>query len=140
MEKTYCFSFGSAAHFKTRKKFSNIYFHENDFGKKAMEKEFAMDWGKGGGTINRLAARASFQRPYKDQILTSLFFYTRCKTNTNSTEFYFFNMEQHQEEVHRRFLTAKKIPGIQRFHCFLPLPDGQIFVKFQRVTLHKNVH
>ena len=53
LENIYYFSDGSAAQFKTQKIFTNIYFHEKDFGIKAgwhsyatpqpMEKEFAMD-------------------------------------------------------------------------------------------------
>ena len=41
------------------------------------------------------------------------------------------NMEQHQEEQRfkKNVLAAKRIPGTQRFYCFLPLSNKQILVK-----------
>ena len=101
--------------------------------------------GLGESTVNWLATKASFQRPYKDQILILLDFYAWCKANMDFTDFYFFNKEQHQE-VQRCFLTTKKIPETQRFHCFLPISNGQILVKLlsqsqtsQKLSLIKKI-
>ena len=59
------------------KKFINLCNHEADFGIQAEWHFSATSHGKGasdrvGGTVKRLAARASLQRPYKQQIMTPL--------------------------------------------------------------------
>ena len=61
---------------KNYQKFStNLIFHENDFNLKAKWRIFPMSHGKNayggvGGTLKKFAARASFQRPFSQQILT----------------------------------------------------------------------
>jgi len=69
------FSDGCAAQYKNRKIFINFCHHEADFGMPAEWHFFATSHGKGpcdgvGGTVKRLAARASLQRPYNNQIFT----------------------------------------------------------------------
>lgn len=71
----YYFSDGAAAHYKNRKNFVNLCYHKQDFGISDEWHFFATAHGKGpcdgiAGTIKRLAARASLQRPYSDQIMT----------------------------------------------------------------------
>ena len=61
--------------YKNRKNFANLCCHEQDFEMSAEWHFFATSHGKGpcdgvGGTVKRLAARASLQRLYEDQILT----------------------------------------------------------------------
>ena len=76
IEKVYYFSDGCCAQYKNYKNFSNLIFHhEHDFQLKAEWNFFATSHGKNScdgvsGTIKRLAARASLQRPLSDQILT----------------------------------------------------------------------
>ena len=58
-----------------QKNFVNLCNHENDFGIKAEWHFSATSHGKGacdgvGGTVKRLAARASLQKPYDEQFLT----------------------------------------------------------------------
>ena len=60
---------------KTVKKSLNLCNHESDFGMPAEWHFFATSHGKGpcdgiGGTVKRLATRASLQRPNEDLILT----------------------------------------------------------------------
>ena len=69
------FSDGAASQYKNRKNFLNLCHHKEDFGIKAEWHFSATSHGKGacdglGGTIKRLAARASLQRPYNDQLMT----------------------------------------------------------------------
>ena len=64
-----------AGQYKNCKNFLNLCHHESDFGLDAEWNFFATSHGKGpcdgvGGTVKRLAARASLQRPYDRQILT----------------------------------------------------------------------
>ena len=63
---------GAASQYKNRKNFINLCHHEEDFGVAAEWHFSATSHGKGacdgvGGTVKRLAARASLQHPY-DQI------------------------------------------------------------------------
>ena len=72
-EKVIYFSDGAASQYKNKKNFINLVYHEEDFGMPAEWHFFATSHGKGpcdgvGGTVKRLAARASLQRPYDDQL------------------------------------------------------------------------
>lgn len=73
-KKIVYFSDGAASQYKNRKNLCN---HEADFGIQAEWHFSATSHGKGasdgvGGTVKRLAARASLQRPYEQQIMTPL--------------------------------------------------------------------
>ncbi len=75
--KVIYFSDGAASQYKNRKNFINLANHEADFGMPADWHFFATSHGKGPcdevrGTVKRLAARASLQRPYENQIQTLL--------------------------------------------------------------------
>ena len=66
---------GAASQYKNRKNFINLCHHEEDFGVAAEWHFSATSHGKGacdgvGGTVKRLAARTSLQRPYDQQIMT----------------------------------------------------------------------
>ena len=69
------FSDGAASQYKNRKNFLNLCNHKDDFGVEAEWHFSATSHGKGAcdgldGTVKRLAARASLQRPYNDQLMT----------------------------------------------------------------------
>jgi hypothetical protein len=71
LKKMVYFSDGSAAQYKTRKDLLNITCHNEDFGVPAEWHFFATSHGKSAcdgvdGTLKRLAAKASLQRPYND--------------------------------------------------------------------------
>ena len=71
-KKIIYFSDGAASQYKNQKTFLNLCHHRNDFGIPAEWHFSATSHGKGacdglGGTVKRLAARASLQRPYNDQ-------------------------------------------------------------------------
>ena len=60
---------GSAAQYKNQKIFINLCYHHSDFGVQAEWHFYATSHGKGpcdgiGGTVKRLAAKASLQREY----------------------------------------------------------------------------
>ena len=74
-KKIIYFSDGAASQYKNRKNFVNLCNHETDFGVKAEWHFSATSHGKGacdgvGGTVKRLASRASLQRPYDQQMTT----------------------------------------------------------------------
>jgi hypothetical protein len=69
-----------------------------EFGIKAEWHFYAPVHGNGvcdglGGTVKRLAAKASIQRPYKEQILTAFQLFTWCESNIKSAELFFFTGE-----------------------------------------------
>ena len=68
VKKVYYFSDGAAAQYKNRKNFINLCHHVVDFGIPAEWHYFATSHGKSacdgvGGTVKRMAAKASLQRP-----------------------------------------------------------------------------
>lgn len=78
------FSDGSSAQYKNDKNFINLCHHEKDHGVKAEWHFFASCHGKGacdgiGGTIKRMATKASLQRPFKGAILNALNLYSFAK-------------------------------------------------------------
>ena len=79
------FTDGSPAQYKNFKNFTNLIMHEQDFGIKAEWHFFATSHGKNacdgvGGTIKRLAARASLQRAIDNQILNPHHLYDYAKS------------------------------------------------------------
>ena len=74
-DKIIYFSDGSASHYKNRKNLINLCHHQADFGIKAEWYFSSTSHSKSardglGGTVKRLAARASLHRPYEQQIMT----------------------------------------------------------------------
>jgi hypothetical protein len=100
-QKIIYFSDGCAAQYKNRKNFINLCHHEQDFGMSAEWHFFATSHGKGacdgvGGTVKRLAARASLQRPYRDQISTPRQLYEFGCAEIQTVNFHFATLEDHE--------------------------------------------
>ena len=99
---------------------------------------FATSHGKGpcdglGGTIKRLAAKASLQRPYNDQIMTPRQLFDFGKENIEGIFFLYSSTEEWLNEktlLKERFDTASTIPGTQKLHSFLPISLSELQVKF----------
>ena len=75
---------GCTGQYKNYKNMLNLCFHKSDFNKAASWSFFATSHGKSpcdsvGGTVKRLAARASLERPLADQILTPEALFDCCK-------------------------------------------------------------
>ena len=129
--KVIYFSDGAASQYKNRKNFINLANHEADFGMPADWHFFATSHGKGpcdgvGGTVKRLAARASLQRPYDNQIQTALQLFQWAKDNIKSIHFAYATSEEILEngrKLAQRFLTSKAIEGTQKLHAFVSIPD-----------------
>ncbi|CAM1301229.1 Uncharacterised protein r2_g1101 [Pycnogonum litorale] len=120
IQKIIYFSDGCAAQYKNGKNFFNLSQHEKDFGIPAEWNFFATSHGKGpcdgvGGTVKRLAARASLQRTYNQLILTPEQLYEFAVQAIPSVNFSFLTTEQHRvhhQFLSNRFLTARTIPGM----------------------------
>ena len=80
----------------------NLCRHKEDFGIDATWVFFATSHGKSpcegiGGTVKRITARASLQRPYSDQILDVSSMLDFCKTNIPAIEFIYISKERMED-------------------------------------------
>ena len=129
--------------------------HQDDFGVKAEWHFSATSHGKGacdglGGTVKRLAARASLQRPYNDQLMTPRQLFDWACNNIPAAYFGYCSNEDYvreQSSLEHRFQLSRTIPGTRKLHSFVPILDNTVEVKFysssdvsrkERVALAKN--
>ena len=130
-------------------------YHRDDFGVSAEWHFSATSHGKGacdglGGTVKRLAARASLQRPYNDQIMTPRQLFDWASTNVPAVHFGYCSTDDYQREQHnleQRFNQSRTIPGTRKLHSFVPASNSKVRVrvfsasdtfKEETVTLAKN--
>jgi hypothetical protein len=116
----------SAAQYKNFKNFLNLCHHEEDFEITAEWNFFGTSHGKSPcdgirGTRKRLAARASLQHPYENQILTPKNLFNFCNDNTDRIKFFFISKEEVEEEKasqEERFLQGHTLAGTRENHHF----------------------
>lgn len=139
LKKLYYFSDGSAAQYKNRKNFLNLCHHKEDFdGLEAEWHFYATSHGKGvcdgvGGTVKRLAAKASLQNPIENQILTPLQLFQWSEKNLPSIKFFYVTNEDFVSEekvLKSRFEEAVAVSGTQKYHAFIPLETSRVKTKF----------
>jgi len=136
-KKVLYFSDGCAAQYKNRKNFANLCCHEQDFGMPGEWHFFATSHGKGpcdgvGGTVKRLAARASLQRPYDNQIVSPRQLFDFAQSEISSVNFYYATVAEHEQEatlLKSRLAKARTIAGTHKLHCICPLSPETVKVK-----------
>lgn len=130
------FSDGASAQYKNKKNFINLTHHSKDFQMSAEWHFFPTSHGKGpcdglGGTLKRLAARASLQRVHSPiQTPLELFNWaTEALPNINCN--YFKNEEYTIEEkkLTTRFQLAKTVKGTLTFHSIIPVTTSTLHAK-----------
>ena len=140
------FSDGAGAQYKNRKNFLNLCHHKEDFGISAEWNFSATAHGKGacdgiGGTVKRLAAHASLQKPYSDQIMIPRQLFDWASTNIPAVHFGYCSLvdyEVEEKNIEERFAKSRTIPGTQKLHSFIPVSKDRITVKaFSSSTLSK---
>lgn len=137
VQKIYYFSDGAGSHYKNRKSFYNLCQHSSDFDVQAEWHFFATSHGKSpcdglGGTVKRLAVKASLQKPYNDQIMTPRQLFVWAKENIRSINFEYIPKSAHvieNEEMQERFKLCKRIPGTRKFHAFIPESETTLTAK-----------
>ncbi|CAH0391660.1 unnamed protein product [Bemisia tabaci] len=137
VKKIYYFSDGAASQYKNRKNYSSLCSHSEEFNVEAEWHHFATSHGKNacdgvGGTVKRLAARASLQRPYNEQIMTPRQLYDWVSTNIHAMNFqYVLNSEyeMHCELLHEKFNSCQTIAGTQKLHAFIPISNTTLQTK-----------
>ena len=105
IERVHYFSDGCAKQYKNYKNLLSLCHHKDDFKLAADWSFFATSHGKSacdrvGGTVKRLTARASLQRPISDQILTVDAMFAFCPENIPSI--IFFNIMKDQMSDSRK--------------------------------------
>ena len=128
VKKVYYFSDGAAAQYKNHKNFINLCHHVVDFGIPAEWHFFATSHGKSacdgvGGTVKRMAAKASLQRPYDQQIMTPRQSYDWASENIKATFFGYYTLEEYETELvalREKFEKTQTIPGTRKMHSFIP--------------------
>lgn len=134
LRKIYYFSDGCAGQYKNRKNFLNICLHKNDFGIDAEWHFFATSHGKNacdglGGTVKRLATKASLQRPYDQQIMTPYQLFEFANVHIPGIEFKYCTTEEYNENekiLTKRFEKTKTVKGTHKFHAVIPVSETQI--------------
>ena len=99
---------------RIEKNFINLCHHEEDFGILAEWHFSATAHGKGacdglGGTVKRLSARASLQKPYDDQIMTPRQLFDWATINIPSVHFDYCCSDDYaaeKKDLEQRFLKA----------------------------------
>ena len=134
------FSDGCAAQYKNKKNCFNLCHHKQDFGIEVEQHFSATTHGKGpcdgvGSTVKRLAAKASLQRPFENQILTPYELYEWSVKNITGISFEFNTQEEHvlsEIFLKDRFSEALTIKGTQQYHAFIPVASSlnKLSVKF----------
>ena len=147
IHKIIYFSDGCAGQYKNCKNFLNLCHHREDFGIEAEWNFFATSHGKGpcdgvGGTVKRIAAKASLQRPYDEQILTAEQLYTFASENIVNIKCHFSTNKEHEEEsqlLQERHLNARTIAGTQKLHHLQPVSLTSLKVKHYSLSDHSSI-
>ena len=146
VRKVFYFLDGSSAQYKNGKNFANLTCHRQDFSSDAEWHFFATAHGKGpcdglGGTVKRLAAKASLQRPYEDQILKPYQLYLWAKENIQGITFAYVDaaeVQQCAEFLQVRFAAAMTVQGTKQLHAFYPSPDQPTHIMVKRISSEPN--
>ena len=136
--KIFYFSDGAAAQYKNRKNFANLAYHTEDYDIPAEWHFFATSHGKGpcdgiGGTLKRLATRASLQRPVDLQIQTPIQLYEWAKENLSGITTIFCKADditKHGQKIKARLENSLTVAGTQKLHAFHHIPgEHKLLVK-----------
>ena len=141
------FSDGAASQYKNPKNFINLCNHQADFGIQAEWHFSATSHGKGdcdglGGTVKRLATKASLQRPYEDQIMTPLQLHQWASKSIPGVIFEYCTLEEYESEktkLEKRFDNSRTIAGTHRLHCFIPNSRHSLLTKRYSISSSSKV-
>ena len=129
LKRVHYFTDGASSQYKNKYNFINMCHHAQDFGLSCVWHFFATCHGKGpcdgvGGTVKRLTARASLQRPEKEQIVTPEEMFAFCSEHISGITFVYVSGEaidlMRQTVLEERFMNARVLRGTRGFHYFEP--------------------
>jgi len=98
---------------------------------------FATSHGKSacdglGGTVKRLATKASLQRPYNEQILTPKQLFEFAVDNIPAIDFEYCTVDDYDEAEKKllsRFNESKAIEGTHKLHTLKPISENRLDTK-----------
>jgi len=118
---------------------SNLTHHSADFGFNAEWHFFATSHGKSpcdglGGTVKRLAARASLQATTDAQILTPHDLFQFGNDHIKGIHFFWVpkaSIDQHITDfaLEERYTTAKTVSGTRSHHAFVPMSKSIVMMR-----------
>ena len=82
-----------------------------------------------GGIVKRLAARASLQHPYNDQIMISRQLFEWASANIVGIQFSYVTSSQYEEEkrnLQQHYESSRSIPATQKLHAFIPSSNNML--------------
>lgn len=128
LSKIYYVTDGAASQYKNKNNFKNVLKHKDDFGVDCEWHFHATSHGKGpcdgvGGTIKRMASRASLTNEYEGVITSAQELFEWAKTLKTEMEFDFCSNTEYvtkKTELQSRFNDLRTIQGTQGFHAFIP--------------------
>lgn len=128
IKKIFFFSDGAAGQYKNKKNFLNLYEMRETHEFQAEWHFFATHHGKSpcdalGGTIKRMATKASLQRALDDQILSAKKLYDFLREDRTIINTVFCTQNEHNdmaEQLKNKYIKVKTISGTRDFHGFIP--------------------
>ena len=131
IEYIHYFSDGASAQYKNCKNLVNLCHHKNDYKLHAEWNFFATSHGKSpcdgiGGTVKRLAARASLQDADEGHIMTPSQLFDWAGSNIKGIKFFYVSaaeVQEHSHELKSRFESTKTVAGTRSHHRFVPVDD-----------------
>lgn len=126
VKKLIFFSDGAASQYKNKSNFSNMTYLQKKTGISLHWNFFATSHGKGacdgiGGTVKRMAYRASLQRPVHSQITTPKHFFDWATNYFKNISFDFCTTAEYETELEcskSHLAKALLIPGTRKYHSF----------------------
>ena len=85
-----------------------------------------------GGTIKRLATKASLHRTLQNHILTPLQLFEYCSQNIHNIKtiyLYINDWENENNLLKERHQNSKTIPGTRKLHSFIPINEHELEVR-----------
>ena len=146
IDKIFFFSDGAASQCKNKKNFYNLCTIEKDQNFKVEWHFFATYHGKGpcdalGGTLKRMATKASLQRLYTDHILTVKDLFAWIQSKEIATNTVLCTQKEHdtmERRIKNKYTNVKTIPGTQKFHCFIP-NNADMSINVKRFSLSNDI-
>ena len=147
VKKIIFFSDGCAAQYKNNFIFTSLLYYKKDFDIESEWHFFATWHRKGacdgvGGTVKRLAYRASLQWPI-DNHMTPRQLFEWSDNYFENIVFEFCSHIEHENEkksLQKRFERVKTIKGTRSYHCFIPIDSKSVACKVISLSTDFDVH
>lgn len=137
IKKLMFFSDGAGSQYKNKHNFFYLCQLKKLYGFAAEWHFFATSHGKGpcdgiGGTLKRLATKASLQRTHENHILSAKGLYEWARKNISVMHYEFCSISDYNCKylsLEKKKAKLRAVEGTQSFHSFIPLNENLIKVK-----------